>query len=183
MPLLRPVGRSHARDLARHGAHLVGHSYGGLGVLFAAARRPEATLSLALLEPAALALGQHHPAGRSLVDEVRRIWDQDTPDEHWVINFLKAVGSDPDEFPPDFLAAALPLVPVVRRGRPIWYPDLPLHELAAAPFPKLVVSGGHSAGFDAICDDLAERIGASRAVVTGAGHEIQFAGTPTRSRR
>jgi hypothetical protein len=41
-----------------------------------------------------------------------------------------------------------------------------------------VVSGAHSAGFDAICDDLAERIGASRAVVTGAGHEIQFAGRP-----
>jgi pimeloyl-ACP methyl ester carboxylesterase len=168
-----------AEDIAAlmgDGAHLVGHSYGGLGVLIAAARRPEATLSLALLEPATFALGQHHAAGRALVDEVRRIWDQDTPDEHWVVDFLKAVGSDPDEFPPDFLAAALPLVPVVRRGRPGWYADLPLEQLAAAPFPKLVVSGGHSAGFDAICDDLAERIGASRAVVAGAGHEIQFAG-------
>jgi hypothetical protein len=67
---------------------------------------------------------------------------------------------------------------VVRRGRPGWYADLPLEELAAAPFAKLVVSGGHNAGFDAICDDLAERIGASRAVVEGAGHESQFAGTP-----
>jgi pimeloyl-ACP methyl ester carboxylesterase len=160
------------------GAHLVGHSYGGLGVLLAAARRPEATLSLALLEPGTFALGQHQPAGRALVDQVRRMWDQDIPDEPWVTGFLKAVGSDPDEFPPDFLAAALPLVPVFRRGRPLWYPDLPLEELAAAPFPKLVVSGGHSTGFDAICDDLAERIGASRAVVPGAGHEIQFAGTP-----
>ena len=45
-------------------------------------------------------------------------------------------------------------------------------------FPKLVVSGGHNAGFDAICDDLAARIGASRMVVEGAGHEIQFAGRP-----
>jgi pimeloyl-ACP methyl ester carboxylesterase len=160
------------------GTHLVGHSYGGLGVLLAAARRPQATLSLVLLEPAAFALGQHHPAGRALVDQVRRMWDQDIPDEQWVVGFLKAVGSDPDEFPPDFLAAALPLVPVFRRGRPTWYPDLPLEQLAAAPFPKLVVSGGHSAGFDAICDDLAERIGASRAVVDGAGHEIQFTGTP-----
>ena len=170
-----------AEDIAAlmgDGAHLVGHSYGGLGVLFAAARRPEATLSLALLEPAAFALGQHHPAGRALLDQVRRMWDQDAPDEQWVTGFLKAVGSDPDEFPPDFLAAALPLVPVFRRGRPVWYPDLPLAQLAAAPFPKLVVSGGHSAGFDAICDDLAERIGAARAVVEGAGHEIQFAGAP-----
>jgi pimeloyl-ACP methyl ester carboxylesterase len=160
------------------GAHLVGHSYGGLGVLFAAARRPEATLSLALLEPAAFALGHQHPAGRALVNEVRRTWDQDIPDQQWVIGFLQAVGSDPDEFSPDFLAAALPLVPVLRRGRPFWQPHLPLEELAAASFPKLVVSGGHSAGFDAMCDDLAERIGASRAVVAGAGHEIQFTGTP-----
>ena len=77
---------------------------------------------------------------------------------------------------------------VPRRGRAaragvppratVWYSDLPLAELAAAPFPKLVVSGGHSAGFDAICDDLAERIGASRTVVEGAGHEIQFTGPP-----
>jgi pimeloyl-ACP methyl ester carboxylesterase len=165
-------------ELMGDGAHLVGHSYGGLGALFAAARRPDATRSLTLLEPAAFALGQRHPAGRSLVDGVRAVWNQDLSDEEWVVGFLKAVGSDPDAFPPEFLAAAVPLVPVVRRGRPMWYADLPLAELAATTFPKLVVSGGHSAGFDAICDDLAERIGASRAVVEGAGHEIQFTGTP-----
>jgi pimeloyl-ACP methyl ester carboxylesterase len=160
------------------GAHLVGHSYGGLGVLFAAARRPAATLSVALLEPAAFALGQHHPAARALVDEVRRLWDQNLPDEDWVIRFLKAVGSDPDALSPELIAAAVPLVPVFRHGRPVWQGGLPLAELAAAPFPKLVVSGGHSAGFDAICDDLAERIGASRAVAAGAGHEVQFSGLP-----
>jgi pimeloyl-ACP methyl ester carboxylesterase len=170
-----------AEDIAEimgDGAHLVGHSYGGLGVLFAAARRPGATRSLTMLEPAAFALGQHHPAAKALVGGVRQMWGQDLPDEDWVVRFLKAVGSDPDAFPPEFLAAALPLVPVVRHGRPMWDADLPLAELASAPFPKLVVSGGHSAGFDAICDDLAERIGASRLVVEGAGHEIQFTGQP-----
>jgi pimeloyl-ACP methyl ester carboxylesterase len=54
-------------EIMGDGAHLVGHSYGGLGVLFAAARRPEATRSLALLEPAAFALGQHDPAAESLL--------------------------------------------------------------------------------------------------------------------
>ena len=160
------------------GAHLVGHSYGGLGVLYAAARRPEATLSLTVLEPAAFALGRRSPAARALVGEVRGMWDRDVPDEQWVVDFLRAVGSDPDGFPPEFLAAALPLVPLLRRGRRFWHADLPLDELAAASFPKLVVSGGHSIGFEAICDDLAERIGAARAVVAGAGHEIQFTGTP-----
>ncbi len=160
------------------GAHLVGHSYGGLGVLFAAARRPEATLSLTLLEPGAFALGQRDPAARALLNDVRRLWDLDLPDEEWVRRFLGTVGSDSDALLPDLIAAAVPLVPVCRRGRPIWQTELPLAELAPAAFPKLVVSGGHSAGFDAICDDLAEQIGASRAVIEGARHEIQLTGPP-----
>lgn len=163
-------------ELMGDGAHLVGHSYGGLGVLFAAARRPDATLSLTLLEPAAFALGQRDLAARVLVDEVRGLWDQNLPDEDWVIRFLRAVGSDPDALPPELIAAAIPLTPLLRRGRLIWQSELPLAELAAARFPKLVVSGGHSAGFDAICDELAERIGAARAVAAGAGHEVQFTG-------
>jgi pimeloyl-ACP methyl ester carboxylesterase len=160
------------------GAHLVGHSYGGLGVLFAAARRPDATLSLTLLEPATFALGQRHDAARALAADVRSLWDQALPDEQWVIQFLQAVGSDPDSLSPELVAAAVPLVPVLRRGRPMWEAELPLAALKSAGFPKLVVSGGHSAGFDAICDELAERINASRMVIEGAGHEIQFTGAP-----
>jgi len=165
-------------ELMADGAHLVGHSYGGLGVLIAAARRPDATRSLTVLEPSAFTLGLRSPNARTLVDEVRRLWDQDLPDADWAVRFLKAVGSDPDELAAELSAAAVPLVPVFRRGRPMWEAELPLAELASATFPKLVVSGGHSAGFDAICDDLAEQIGASRAVVQGAGHEIQFTGQP-----
>ena len=160
------------------GAHLVGHSYGGLGVLLAAARRPEATLSMTLLEPAAFSLGQQHPAGRTLLDETRRLWDQDLPDREWVIRFLTLVGSDPDSLSPELIDSAVSLVPVFRHGRPMWQADLPMQKLAAASFPKLVVSGGHHAGLDAICDEIARRTGASQAVIRGAGHEIQFTGKP-----
>jgi pimeloyl-ACP methyl ester carboxylesterase len=162
-------------ELMGDGAHLVGHSYGGIGALVAAGLRPEATLSLALLEPGTFGFGRDHPAGRALVDAAREIWDSEVDDATWVVSFLKAVGSDPDEFPPDFLEAALPLVPVLRNARPMWNPDLPLAEVAEATFPKLVVSGGHSEGFDAICDDVAAKIGAARAEAAGAGHEVQFA--------
>jgi len=165
-------------ELMEDGAHLVGHSYGGLGALYAAARRPEETLSLTLLEPGAFAVGQRNPAAQALVHEVRRIWDEQLPDEEWVLRFLQAVGTDAAALPPDVAAALVPLTPVVRRGRPIWQAELPLAELAVARFPKFVVSGGHSAGFEAICDDLAAQIGASRAVIEGAGHEIQFTGPP-----
>ncbi len=160
------------------GAHLVGHSYGGLGAMFAAARRPEATLSLALLEPPAFSLARQDGAARTLVDGIRDVWGQDLPDEEWAVRFLQAVGTDPETLPPGVLDEVVPLVPLLRHARPAWDAALPLVELAAAGFPKLVVTGGHSAGFDAICDELADRIGAARRVVEGAGHEIQFTGQP-----
>jgi hypothetical protein len=54
----------------------------------------------------------------------------------------------------------------------------PFEELARAPFPKLVVSGAHSPAFETVCDVLEERLGAERAVLSGAGHSIQRLGAP-----
>jgi pimeloyl-ACP methyl ester carboxylesterase len=165
-------------ELMGDGAHLVGHSYGGLGVVLAAARRPDATMSLTLLEAPVPDLAGANPEWRAFVDEVHTLWHEDLPDEEWVVRFLEAVGSEPGQLPPELLDAAVGLVPVFRRGRPFFDAEMPLAEVASARFPKLVVSGGHSPAFDAMCDDLAHRIGASRATVRGAGHEIQFAGPP-----
>ena len=53
-----------------------------------------------------------------------------------------------------------------------------LAELARAPFPKLVISGGHSPAFEAVCDVLADRTGAERAVLAGRGHTIPALGEP-----
>jgi hypothetical protein len=55
---------------------------------------------------------------------------------------------------------------------------VPFDELVPTPFPKLVVSGGHSAAFDAVCDVLEERLGAERTVLPGAGHSVQRLGEP-----
>lgn len=164
-------------DLLGDGAHLVGHSYGGLGALFAAAQRPDAIKSLTVLEAPAIVPGPPD-LWQSLVDEVTHLWHQGLPDADWVVRFLKAVGSDPDQFPPEMLATAVPLVPVLRRGRPFYDAEIPFAELAAASFPKLVVSGGHSDAFEGMCDVLARLIGAERAVIEGSGHEIQFTGQP-----
>jgi hypothetical protein len=54
--------------------------------------------------------------------------------------------------------------------------------LAGASFPKLVISGAHSPAFDAVCDSLAERIGAERAVIGGRGHTIPSTGAPYNER-
>jgi len=166
-------------DLLGNGAHLIGHSYGGLSAMIAAARRPQATRSLTLLEPALTKeVGTQSPEWCALVDEITSFWYDDLDDRTWVIRFLKAVGSDPDQFPPEMLAAALPLVPTFRNGRPFYEAQLPLAELQQAGFPKLVVSGGHHPGFDGMCRDLAARIGGDHRIVEGAGHEIQFTGQP-----
>ena len=41
-----------------------------------------------------------------------------------------------------------------------------------------MVSGAHSAAFDAVCDVLEKRLGALRAVLPGAGHGPQRLGEP-----
>ena len=35
-----------------------------------------------------------------------------------------------------------------------------------------MISGGHNAAFDAVCDVLERELGAERAVVPGAGHSL-----------
>jgi len=44
---------------------------------------------------------------------------------------------------------------------------------AAAPFPKLVLSGGWAVAFEVVCDALAGGIGAECASVPGAGHGVR----------
>lgn len=165
-------------ELLGDGAHLVGHSYGGLGAMLAAARHPERTRSLTLLEPATAECAPTDPAWRTVVDGVQAMWDSDLPDREWVVGFLCAVGSDPALLPDAFLDAAVAGVPTFRNGRPFAEAAVPFEALRRASFPKLVVSGGHHPGFEAMSVDLADRIGAEHIVVDGAGHEIQFVGGP-----
>lgn len=165
-------------QLAGTGAHLVGHSYGGLGALVAAAQHPDLVLSLTVLESPVAECAADDPAWRSLLDDVRDMWHADLSDREWVVRFLTAVGSDPSEFPPEFLDAAVASVPVFRNGRSFADATIDLDAIRDAPFPKLVVSGGHHAGFDAMSAELAVRIGGDHRVVEGAGHEIQFTGKP-----
>jgi hypothetical protein len=74
----------------------------------------------------------------------------------------------PDPLPPALEAGARAAL----AERPPHEARIPVEILSAAPFPKLVVSGAHSAAFDAVCDVLEKRLGAERAVLPGAGHSI-----------
>lgn len=159
------------------GTHLVGHSYGGVVALLAAARRPELLRSLTVIEPPAFAVARGHPAVDEFVAGGDRLWEDGPRDpEAFLRAFLRAVGSPipRGRFTPALLQGARTLM-VERRP---WTAEIPLAELAAAPFAKLVVSGGHSAAFDAVVDVLELVLPARQVQLRGAGHSVQRLGAP-----
>jgi len=162
-------------ELVGAGDHLVGHSYGGVISLLIASRRP--VRSLTVNEPPAFGVARGNPA----VEEFLASFDRAPTDPRGYLEFfLPLVGSSltlPDPLPPPLEAGARAAL----AERPPHEAEIPLDELAAKPFPKLVVSGGHSAAFDAVADVLEQRLGAQRAVLPGAGHSLARApGYPER---
>lgn len=158
-------------DLLGDGAHLVGHSYGAVIALFAAAVRPEAVLSLTVSEPGA------HGVDRQELYRRRH----EIPPRDFMLLFRSGVNSTretPDELP-DWLERG---ARHVREERPPWEADVPLERLAAAQFPSLVISGGHSDAFEVVCDTVAAALGAERAVIPGRGHTIPATGAPYNER-
>jgi pimeloyl-ACP methyl ester carboxylesterase len=157
------------------GDHLVGHSYGGVVCLLAAALVPARVRSLAVLEPPCTRVALGDPAADAFGRTGADWWEHGpTGDpEAFLRGFLQAVGSGfdpPSPLPPDLEQGAIMLA----RERGPWYADVPLDALAAAPFPKLVITGGHHPGFEAIGDALERALPAERLVLRGYGHNVQL---------
>jgi pimeloyl-ACP methyl ester carboxylesterase len=164
-------------DLLRPGDHLCGHSYGGVVSLLAAARRPDALASLTVIEPPCLKVARGHPDADALAEGARRLWEEGPSDpEEFLRTFLAVVGSThpAGDLSPALLQSARTLM--VERYP--WEADIPLAELRAAPFPKLVVSGAHHPAFDAVCDVLERELDAARVVLPGSGHSVPRLGEP-----
>jgi pimeloyl-ACP methyl ester carboxylesterase len=180
-----------ARDLAAfldEPAHLVGHSYGGLVCLLAAALRPGGVRSLTVVEPPAFAVARGNPAVEAIVARIDRHFaeGQGLTEEEFIQGFLRAWGFE----------GLLPrtLAPRARRGvrssmteRMPWEAEIPLEALAAASLPVLVARGAWDevepaarelagAAFAAVCDVLVARLGAELAVFPGAAHQPQLLG-------
>jgi pimeloyl-ACP methyl ester carboxylesterase len=158
------------------GSHLVGHSYGGVIALLTAASQPDLVRSLTVVEPPAFGVARGIPAVDEFVRRLEEHWTSGPRDPaEFLRGFLAVVGSSvpPGNLTPDLLQGARMLM--VERSPA--EAAIPFAELARAPFPTLVVSGGHSAAFDAVCDVLERRLDAEQAVLTGAGHSVQRLGT------
>jgi pimeloyl-ACP methyl ester carboxylesterase len=154
-------------QMLQPGDHLVGHSYGGVISLLAAAQA-DGLRSLTVNEPPAFGVARGNPAVEEFLARMR-----EAPDEplEYLAYFLPLVGSS--------LKVSDPMPPALEAGtraamaeRSPHEAEIPLDELASASFPKLVVTGGHNPVFDAVADVLEQRLGAQRAVVAGAGHSI-----------
>lgn len=159
------------------GTHVVGHSYGGVIALLAAAAQHELVRSLTVIEPPAFGIARGRPGVDEFIERIDDHWANGPRDPgEFLRGFLSLVGSStpPGDFTPELLQGARTL----RVERSPAEAVIPFDDLARAPFPKLVVSGAHSPVFDAVCDVLEERLGAERAVLPGAGHSVQRLGEP-----
>ena len=160
------------------GAHLVGHSYGALAVLFAAARWPETVRSLTVIEAPVISLVRGNPT----------IEDRITTHSGWLATlhepgefyraFLARIGAPTDALPDPLPANIERQVRLMMNERPPREARLPIDTLARARFPKLIVSGGWDTGLELASDALAAELGTSarRLVMQGRGHVVQRQG-------
>jgi pimeloyl-ACP methyl ester carboxylesterase len=171
-------------ELLGDGAHLVGHSYGAVIALLAAAARPEAVRSLTVSEPGALRLAEGTPVVDEMIANGERLFGEGAAklsNEAFLRLFRAGAGSanlTPGELPEDLVRR----VELLRAERPSWEGEIPLDPLASARFPVLVISGGHSPAFEAVCDSLAAAVSAERAMIPGRGHTIPSTGAPYNER-
>jgi pimeloyl-ACP methyl ester carboxylesterase len=155
--------------------HIVAHSYGVLGTLIAATRRPAHVRSLTLIEPPLFYLVPDDPEVARLERMGNAVLTHGLEtDPATLREFLGLAGApEVDEGPlPDDVARG------VRRahgGRLPGEARPPLEVIRDAGIPSLVASGGHAPGVERICDALSTVLDAQRLVAPGAGHFVAAA--------
>ena len=153
---------------------MVAHSYGTIGAVIAALRRPSDVRSLTLIEPPFYIVDDPH------VHELRRMGDEVLAhgletDSATLRTFLRLAGSpgieDDGPLPDDVVRA-------VRRahgGRSPSEAHIDVAALRATGIPILVASGAHAPAAERICEALAAEVGAPHMVTPGAGHFVAAA--------
>jgi pimeloyl-ACP methyl ester carboxylesterase len=164
-------------ELLGDGAHLVGHSYGAIIALYAAALAPARVRSLTVSEPGCLRVAVGDPRVDEAIAHGELLYASAA--KLGPLEFLRAfrggVGST-NETPAELSAELLAGAQLLARERPPWHADPPFAALREAAFAKLVISGGHSPVFEAVCDAVASRIGAQRQLIEGRKHTIPATG-------
>ncbi len=169
-------------ELIEPGTHVIGQSYGGIVSMLATGLVPDRVRSLTVIEPPAFGLVRGNPVVEELIASLSPlIADHELPARGFFLAFAAIVGATPrlpETLPPETEASI-----VASRLEPLpWTASIPLDDIAAAGTPTLVLSGGHDAAFDAVCDHIAERLDSEREVITGRAHSVQRTGEPFNAR-
>jgi len=167
--------------LGTSGAHLVGHSYGGVVAMYVAARHPALVRSLTLIEPPAFWLAPDDPDVAAMAEANHALLTQ-PPANLWEVldRFFAMVGMTP--LPP-FLDRSGPVPPpLVQAARTVlelrgpWEGTVAMSELSAGGYPVQVLTSGRTAGFEGIARALVDGLDAVHHVVPGTDHTVQLAG-------
>jgi pimeloyl-ACP methyl ester carboxylesterase len=169
-------------ELLEDGAHLVGHSYGGVVSLVAAARRPEGVRSLTLIEPPAFGVARGDEAVEELIRSITEAATSSDDPAEYRFKFLRGFGFPAEPTPIE--GAALEAARASMGERQPWEAVIPLDKLTG--LPVLLVQGDWcpaplsararaGAAFRAVCDVLYDRLDARRAVFP-ASHNAQRLG-------
>ena len=155
------------------GTHVVGHSSGAVAALYLVAAAPEKIASVTAIEPPLYNIAPEAEELRAAHDEH---WEKPVSDwVQWLRDYF-AMTTSPAPADP-VLEALEPNAKVWKGFKAFpWNATPPYDEVAAAPARKLVLSGGYLPEWEAVCDKVAEAIGAERDVITGAGHAVQQTG-------
>lgn len=167
-------------ELLGAGAHLVGHSYGGVVALLAAAQRPDRVSSLTLIEPAAHQGAIEHPMVADAIREMQAVMNQArrrSADDYLKLAFP---ADQPRPGPPEWLHRA---AGSALHELPAWLAPLPLEEVADANYPKLVISGTWdvaapehlpttASALRLVAQTVANAIGAEWRNGPGAAHDV-----------
>ncbi|HWF74009.1 MAG TPA: alpha/beta hydrolase [Solirubrobacteraceae bacterium] len=160
-------------DLLAEPAHLVAHSYGAIGALLAAARRPRAVRSLTLVEPTSVTAGMDEPEVAQAIGSISDWWLHAPRDPaKFLVDYSALLGvrvPRSDDGPAGLREAAHYL----RHCRPPWTAEIPWVDVAEAGIPTLVISGAHTPALDAVADAVARRTGGAHIVISSSGHAVQ----------
>ena len=173
-------------DMLGDGANLIGHSWGGMEALLAAARRPEAVRSLVLVEPALTGVLtadpelRDNPAVQAGGLQRRRILMGAKTPADYGRGFVNMLGSAAEgnaaaarfEQDPE-LAARSGCALLQGRVASDAATQHAIDTVARAHIPVLIVTGGYSPAFEAAGSVLARLTGGRHLVVRSPNHFVQ----------
>jgi pimeloyl-ACP methyl ester carboxylesterase len=168
--------------------HLVGHSYGGIVSLLAAARRRDAVRSLTVIEPPALGLVRGDPEVQEFITRVQQAIQEASDPSDYQLRFRNAFGFNAQR--QELTGADLEAARASWHERPPWEAQIPFADLRG--LRVLVVRGDWKdtppraqatarAAFHAVCDVIERELDAESATL-GDAHNPQLLGAPFNER-